>query len=236
MEKLVWVLWRGDRDAESFGRTLIEDVAPGLAAAGARHVVVSVVDEAVARGHGLRIGSMDPAKDAVVTFWLEESFRRGECEAILDAAADRVAGYLVCESRPLRTPPDRAGSPGGRVDGFHLVTCLGRRDDISYDEFIAEWQGPFRDTAIDGQDTFDYVRNEVVRALTPEAPAWSAVVEEGFPLDALDDPAVFFDAVGDADRLAAHQTGMFEAVQKFLDLTSVESHPMSRYVFESGPD
>ncbi|MDH3707756.1 MAG: EthD domain-containing protein [Acidimicrobiia bacterium] len=235
MEKLVYVLWRRSIEPDAFARDLVADVGPALVASGARFVTVSVVDEAVAAGATLRIGSMDPPKDAVVTFWLEESFRRAEAEAMLVQASADQAGYLVAESRPLRTPPERQGPPGGRTDGFHLVTCIRKRPDLSHDEFIAEWHGPFRDTAIDGQDTFDYVRNEVVRPLTPDAPDWSAVVEEGFPAGALADPAVFFDAVGDPDRLAAQQTRMFEGVQRFLDLAAVESHPMSRYVFESGP-
>lgn len=237
MEKLAYVLWRGDADQADFADGLVSRVGPGLVDAGARFVCVSVVDDAVGAGEALRIGSMDPAKDAVVTFWLEESFARAACEQIIADEAERLAGYLVVESRPLRTPAEKLpASPGGRTDGFHLVTCIRRRDDLTYDDFIAEWHGPFRDTAVDKQDTFDYVRNEIVRPLTADAPDWSAIVHEGFPTGALDDPAVFFDAVGDEERLAAHQGDMFEAVAKFLDLGAVESHPMSEYVFEVGPD
>jgi len=236
VEKLAYVLWRGDEEPGAFARELVAEVSPRLVDAGARYLVTSVVDDAVAAGAGLRIGSMDPPKDAVVTFWLEESFRRHALEVILAEASASLAGYLVVESRPLRTPADLLGAPGTATGGFHLVTCIRRRPDLGHDEFIAEWHGPFRDTAIDRQDTFDYVRNEIVRPLTADAPEWSAIVQEGFPVGALDDPAIFFDAVGDEQRLADHQTRMFEAVQRFLDLGAVESHPMSEYVFEVGPD
>ena len=236
MEKLVYVLWRGDRDAVDVPGNLHEVTAPALMEAGARFVKMSVVDDAVAAGAALRIGSQPADKDAVVSFWLEESIQRFECEAIIAAAADTFAGYLVTESRPLRTPSVYLHGLGERTDGFHLVTCIRGREDLSQDEFIAQWHGPFRDTAIDGQNTWDYVRNEIVRPLTPDAPEWSAIVEEGFPIEALDDPAVFFDAVGDEDRLATQQNRMFEMVQTFLDLTAVDSHPMSEYVFEVGPD
>ena len=60
-----------------------------------------------------------------------------------------------------------------------------------------------RDTAIETQSTFGYVRNEIVRALTPDAPRWHAIVEENFPLGALTDPAVFYDAAGDPAKLRA---------------------------------
>jgi hypothetical protein len=235
MEKLVYVLWRGERDAIDVPGQLHEVTGPALVEAGARFVKVAVVDDTVAAGEALRIGSRPADKDAVVSFWLEESFRRDEFEAIVGAAADRIAGYLVTESRPLRTPPDHLHGPGGRTDGFHLVTCIRRRADLTHGEFIARWHGPFRDTAIKGQNTWDYVRNEIVRPLTPGAPDWSAIIEEGFPIEALDDPAVFFDAANDAD-LADRQGAMFEMVQTFLDLTAVDSHPMSEFVFEPGPD
>jgi hypothetical protein len=75
------------------------------------------------------------------------------------------------------------------------------------------------------------VRNEIVRALTPHAPHWAALVEENFPLGALTDPAVFYDAAGDPAKLRANQERMFRAVQGFLALDRVESHPMSEYDF-----
>jgi hypothetical protein len=236
MEKLIYVLWRGDRDSVDVPGHLREVTGPALVEAGARFVKISVVDSAVAGGAALRIGSQPADKDAVISFWLEESFDRAECEAIVAAAADTIAGYLVAESRPLRTPPEYLHGSGERTDGFHLVTCIRRRADLTHDEFIDQWHGPFRDTAVAGQNTWDYVRNEIIRPLTPDAPDWSAVIEEGFPIGALDDPAVFFDAVGDESHLAAQQTRMFEMVQTFLDLTAVDSHPMSEFVFEVGPN
>ena len=235
MEKLVYALWRGDRPEATWSTDLVGRVARDLTQTGVRWLKIEVVDDDVDPGAALRIGSSPQPKDAIVSFWLEESHRRSDQEAILAAAADRIAGYLVSESRPLRTPSSMRHT-GGRTDGFHLVTCLRRRDDLTHEQFIDAWHGPFREVAIDGQNTFDYVRNEIVRPLTPDAPDWSAIVEEGFPAAALTDPAVFFDAVGDPERLTKQQTMMFEAVMEFLDLGSVESHPMSEYLFEPRPD
>ena len=99
-------------------------------------------------------------------------------------------------------------------------------------DYLHLWYTLQRDMAMETQSTFGYVRNEVVRAVTPEAPAWDAIVEENFPIGALDDPAVFYDAVGDPEKLAQNQKRMFEAVQQFIELSRIESHPMSEYVFE----
>ena len=48
---------------------------------------------------------------------------------------------------------------------------------------------------------------------------------------ALGDPAVFYDAVGDPERLRRNQERMFRAVQQFIALDRIESHPMSEYDF-----
>jgi len=56
-------------------------------------------------------------------------------------------------------------------------------------------------------------------------------VEENFPLGALTDPAVFYDAVGDPAQLRSNQERMLRAVESFLALDRIESHPMSEYDF-----
>ena len=230
MEKLAYVVWKQGSEAdERFGRRLLEEVAPRLRSlsSGLR---ISVVDDDVAAGAKLRLGKRDPPKAGLVSFWLEQSQERAASEALLRTACGHIAGYLVVESRPLVNRTQRAPA-GTRTPGFSLVTCIEAKDGLSHDEFIRLWYTVQRDTAIETQSTFGYVRNEVVRALTQDAPRWAAIVEENFPLGALDDPAVFYDAVGDPAKLRANQQRMFRAVQGFLALERVESHPMSEYDF-----
>ena len=230
MEKLAYVIWKraGEADAR-FAQRMLEEVAPRLRTL-AETLRISLVDGDVAAGAKLRLGGQRPAKSGLASFWLEQSQERAGQEALLRAACERIAGYLVVESRPLVNRTQRAPS-GGRTPGFSLVTCIEAKDGLSHDEFIRLWYEVQRDTALETQSTFGYVRNEVVRALTPDAPRWAAIVEENFPLGALDDPALFYDAVGDRAKLRAHQERMFRAVQGFLALDRVESHPMSEYDF-----
>jgi hypothetical protein len=98
------------------------------------------------------------------------------------------------------------------------------------------WLNSHTQIAIDTQDTFLYVQNVVTRVLTDGATPWDAIVEEGFPAAAMTDPQVFFDAVGDDERLAKHQQEMLESVQRFLDLAAIEVIPTSRYVTHSPID
>jgi hypothetical protein len=237
MEKLAYVLWkRGDEADEVFKRRLLEETAPRLLAlpAAPLRLRISVADDDVAAGKRLRLGRMDPPKAAFVSFWMEQAQERGGVERVLSGTCGRFAGYLVVESRPLVNRTARAGA---RTPGFALVSCIEPKDGLAYDEFLRLWHEQQRACAIETQATFGYVRNEIVRALTPDAPGlpplprWAAIVEENFPLAALSDPAAFYDAVGDPAKLKRNLARMLDTCQGFLAQERVESHPMSEYVF-----
>ena len=232
MEKLVYACFRRpDEPDEALAKRMLGEVAPRLQDLGARRLKVAVVDEDVAPGAALRIGSMDPAKGALVSFWLEQSQEREALEAVLREACGSIAGYLVVESVPLPNTEHKAPL-GERTPGFNGVTCIVKRGDLSHAEFIERWYRDQRDMAIEVQSTFMYVRNEIVRPLTEGAPEWTAIVEEGFPEGAMTDPRVFYAHATSDEELRARQKTMVETVQSFLDLSKLESHPMSEYVFE----
>ena len=229
MEKLVYLGWARDGvDGDALRDELLGELAPALADGGAAGVQVSVADGVVGGEDVFAFSSEGTPKDAVVTFWLEVSADRGWAEALLAEAFSKVHGYLVCESRPI---VPAATQPGERSVGASQITCIAARPDLTHAEFIARWQGEFRRAAVECQDTIAYVRNEVVRPLTDGAPDWWAIVEESFPIEAMTNPEVFYDAVGDPDRLAANQARLFEAVGEVIDLARVDARFYSEYRF-----
>jgi hypothetical protein len=234
MEKLVYLLWkRGEEPNEAFKRRLLDEAAPRLLALEIERVRISVVDDDVAAGEKLRLGRMSPPKAGLLSFWIEQAQDRGGVERVLAGTCGGFAGYLVVESRPL---VNRAARAGARTPGFALVTCIEPADGLPYAEFLRIWHEQQRACAIETQSTFGYVRNEIVRALASNAPGgqalpkWAAIVEENFPLAALTDPAAFYDAVGDPEKLRRNLKRMIDTCRGFLAQDRVESHPMSEHV------
>jgi hypothetical protein len=223
MEKLVYLLFHEPELAGSALRqALLEKAVPALRSAGARELTLHVQDEEVAAGTPLR--RSDPPIRAMVSFWMHDSDERAACEAALRPHARRLAGYLVVESRPLVHEAPR----GRRTPGATQVTCIARKPGLHQEEFIRIWHGPHRAVAIETQSTTGYVRNEIVRALTPDAPPWAAVVEETFPIGALSDPMVFYAAKGEED-LRERMQRMLTSCQRFLDFEPMEYTHMSEY-------
>ncbi len=225
MEKLVYTL---DADASRPGAdlraALIEKAAPTLRAAGATQISVNVEDEEVSAGAGVKIARAEPSMRAMVSFWLDSADDRGPCEEALSPHAAGLAGYLVAESRPLLHHPP----VGQRAAGANLVTCINRLPGLGDEAFIDLWNNEHRKVALETQSTTAYVRNAVVRGLTPGAPVRDGIVEETFPMEALTNPHVWYDCDNEEEyqrRLAR----MMDSVNAFLDLQCLVSTPMSEY-------
>lgn len=225
MEKLVYTLSASaERSGTDLRRALIDSVAPAVRAAGGSALRVNVADEHVAMGTKVTIARSDPPMRAQFSFWLENADDRIDAEAALSAECDRLAGYLVAESRPvIHTPPI-----GERAPGANLVTCITRIKDLPDETFFECWNVEHRRVAVETQSTFAYIRNAVVRPLTREAPPYDGIVEESFPIEALTDPLVWYDCA-DNEELGRRVKRMTDSVRAFLDLSVIESTPMSEY-------
>lgn len=229
VEKLVYVLWRrGDVAPEAFAEAMLGPVCERFLSLGVRGLTLNRVDASVEHALPARRTRLDPPPDATINFWLDAADQRGPYEAALDAVCVRSAGYWVVESVPLVNTTQRA-APGERTPGVNMIALLERPDWIAWDDWIDRWHGPHRAVALETQSTFHYVRNVVVRALTPGAPLWAGIVEEGFPADAVTDPMKWYAAGGSQQVLQRNLQRMVESCKAFLDLDRVESHPMAEY-------
>jgi len=230
MEKLVYVAWRPPGvPAEAFRDDLVGECGRRLVDLGAHKLAVSVADEHTRYAQASVITHLDPPIAAVVSLWLDTHLDRGACEEVLAAATSRLAGYLVLESVPLVNTSQRAPL-GERTPGINTIAFIEKPDRLRYDEWLELWQGSHTRVAIETQSTFLYIQNAVVRPLTAAAPPWVAIVEEGFPREALSDQKVFY-AAGDSDAvLEANRGRMIESCRRFIDFERLESHVFSQYV------
>lgn len=229
MEKLVYVVWKkADVTPAEFKESMLGSVAERLLGLGVAKLSLNVADEHVEYAASMRLTRFDPPPAATVSFWLDCADDRAPHEEALAAAGDRIAGYLVVESVPLRNTTHTAAL-GERVPGTNMVALIERPEHIPYEEWIAHWHGHHKRVALETQCTYLYIRNVVVRALTPDAPPWAGIVEEGFPTEAVTDPMLWYCADGSQEKLERNFGAMMESVGAFLDISRVESHPMSEY-------
>lgn len=185
---------------------------------GASRIQVNVVDGSLGRPHGIELaaGSLDVG--AMLSYWVPAAGEHGIHADLLPSVGTEDGGwygYLVAESVQLSGPPPPAD--GSRSSGFTQIVPLSVPVGISWAEWRRRWQGGHTPVAIETQSSFRYVQNLVVRPLDAGVPAFAAVVEESFPLAAASDPAVFYDAEGDPDRLAANSRRMLESCAAFID-------------------
>jgi len=235
MEKICYVIWKpANRDDVGFRDDLVGETSRRiLATPGVRGLSVLCPDETTDALGPARITQLEEPPCGMISVWVDlaDALDRAPIEAEIARATARHAGYLVVESVPLLNTTHTA-KPGERTPGTTLMTCLIPRAGMAYDDFLEHWQVVQRQVAMETQCTYRYVRNVVVRALTPEAPPWVGIVEEGFPTEAVTDPMLWYDAHGSQEKLEQNRGRMIESVSAFLDLTRIESHPTSEYVLE----
>ena len=228
MEKLVYLSWRKPGLAiEDYRRQLIEDAAPRLFAAGAKRLELQLSDLLGTLPKPMLLMGEGATLSAAVSLWLDCYDARAEIEAVLHAESERLDGYLVTESVPQpcadRDWPDGACSPG--VTHF---TWFEKPAAISDEDFFRAWHELHTPFSFELHPRrWSYVRNSVLRALTPGSRPIRAIVAERFRTQ-LDytDPRLLFGSKEALARSAAE-------VARYADPTRMHSVPLSEFILRS---
>lgn len=231
MEKVIYVLWRDPVETpDAYAQRLRLSLAAGLLDAGARGLKINVADTAVEPAAGLRQMHVLPQADAFINVWVDSAIasQRQPFDAVIAAHSLRYAAYLVSESQPLRNRR-RQPQPGERTEGFAQMALLRRPEKLGYEEWLDIWHNSHTAVAVETQSNFEYIQNLVVRRLTPDGPAYDAIVEECFPAAAMTDPYVFFDAEGDEAKFQHNLKRMMDSVARFIDMERLDVVPTSQY-------
>lgn len=235
MEKLVYVVWKDGAEPDAaFNERLLGPVRARLGDAGVQRLQINVVDATVAPGAHLRQQNVRPAPAGLVSFWLNSSHVRLPPESILQEATARIAGYAVTESTVL--PIAEAATDGARTRGFSQLAFITQPPRLPYEGWREIWLRDQTPVAVETQSNFYYCQHIVNRILTPGAPVWHAIVEECFPIEALTDSQVFFDAVGQPEKFAANLKRMMDNVARFIDTDKIDVILTSQFRFGGWAD
>jgi hypothetical protein len=232
MEKILYVLWRqASVDRETFSKKLRTEISDQLLDLGVHGLQVNVNDDAVGAGEGICHVHTRPQMEGLLHVWVDCSIPRFRkpVDDIVAKAGGRWEAYLTTEAYPLldANPPQ----PGARFNGWAQIGFGRRREGMGYPEWIREWQR-HTEVALTCQTIWCYQQNEIVRPLTPNAPVYSAMVEESFPMEALTDPKVFFGAPGDEKKYQENFKAMMDSASAFAEMSAVDIFPTSKYVIK----
>ncbi len=238
----MYVMW-GDGSPEQgdgLRDRLLDEVAPMLFAAGARALTVDVHDAAAAQAPPpMPTPEGEEILAAIVSVWIDAYDRRTPFEQALGALGHRVAGYLVVESvyddyGTTQWSGPRDWPDGERSPGVLTVALIHRPPGLSYESWIEAWHGTQSPLSAELQPRIRYVRNEVVRPVTADAPEVHGIVEEAWAsAEVVADPMLFFNSGGDPDVMGANVQKMLESVNACLDLSRFRTSTMSEYLVRS---
>jgi hypothetical protein len=237
MEKLSYALWRGPDDPLApVERALLDDVGPKLVDAGAHGVRVLIEEP---KGSILRVGAQAETGNllcAAVSIWLDSLDERGPLEALLrdGTPAAEVHGWLVTESVPKAYGDARTWPDGERSPGLSMTTVFDKKPGLSDDDFYRIWHGEHTPLTFDIHPFWLYVRNAVVRPVTPNAPVIRCFVYEATPtVDDMLDFHRLFGSGGDNDKLRENITRVNNHMATFAETAGLQTTPMAEYILKT---
>ncbi len=239
MEKLVYLFWeRPSRSPDGLRAQFVENLGPQLLSLSPRGLQIDVDDADAQTPTMVPVPGDELPVRASVSLWLDAHDWRVPYEDVLRSAGVRRAGYLVTESlycdyggnshAPARDWPDGTRSPG-----IVTLTVFDKPAGIDDDTFYGHWYGHQSPMSEAMQPRARYVRNAVVRAVTPGAPRYRAIVEEAWPsVGHLTNLHTFFGASSN-EELGENARVMLDSTKLLYDPATMRNYTLSEYILKS---
>ncbi len=129
---------------------------------------------------------------------------------------------------PVRNWPDGTRSPG-----IVTLTVFDKPAGVDDDTFYGHWYGHQSPMSEAMQPRARYVRNAVVRAVTPGAAPYRAIVEEAWPSVAhLTNLHTFFGAASN-EELTENVRVMLDSTKLLYDAATMRNYTLSEYILKS---
>jgi len=228
MEKLVHLLrTRPSAERGQLGNDLRAAV-PALTGLGCSGISLHVADDTIGIAGPMPCPDGELPLRAAVSVWVDAHDLVDPTE-VLAPLAERCDGYLVTESvwseYGQRRGEPRDWAPGERTPGPVTVAVVSRNPSLGEQAFRELWYGRQSPMSEAVQPRLRYVRNSVVRPITPAAPALDGIVMESWPSEEVVDDIVAFHN-GDLENL----TVMMDSVGRAFDMESLRSVAMAEYL------
>ena len=202
MEKLVYGLWRRpDQDIDPIRTALLERVAP-VAARPRRAGAPGVRRGAGGQGvPGRRQPRRQPAGRLRVALDRQLRQPRARTRRPWPQVDAQTYGWIVAESEALAYGDNRTWPDGEQSPGLSITTFFDKKEGLSDEDFYRIWHGEHTPLSFEIHPLWLYVRNQVLRSLTPGAPPVRGIVYEAVPTDKhLLDFNLFFGGVRGAEQ------------------------------------
>lgn len=225
----MYILWRpADQPFSAFRSVLFDDLAPQLLSRSPQRLTVIVKAPEIKTITLINRPREDGSTVAALISATVETREEAKAFAdIIEPLVAFVAGYEVAKTVPLdyeRTWPDGEPSPG-----IQQVTFLQQRDEITYEDFRDYWFCSHTPFALDIHPLWRYERNEVVEAITENAPEYNGIVElHLYEVEDLTDLNRFF-----GGNFIINALRIDFDVSHFINMNTIEVTAMNEYILKS---
>lgn len=223
----IYVLWRAaDEPVASFQEMIFDDIVPVIRNR-VRKLTVMISEPDIKSITLSTVPREDGATIAAIISVMTGN--RKTAEALIDIFKPKIhffAGYEVLRAIPVNYEkdwPDGDASPG-----IKQMTLLQKRKDLAYEEFKDYWFCSHTPLALDINPIWRYERNEVVKAMTADAPPYNGIVGLHFQSDEdLTDLNRFF-----GGNFLVNSLRIGVDVYNFIDMKSIEVIAMTEYIIK----
>jgi hypothetical protein len=238
LEKIIYILW-GPKGQSPVNRRdiLLNECGPKLLEKGAIKLSMNI-DDPYSTVKSPAPFHMGEPIIAQISIWTDNMNNLPVFEEIISTAGFRYAGYLVIESVYTDYGGNRHAEPrdwpdGERSPGVIAITLLERPKRLPYKEWIRRWHGTQSPVSESMQPRQRYVRNVVVRPVTPDAPGYEGIVEEAWPSPKHITNLYLFYCADNLWQLVKNMTIMLWSVTRCLNLHRIRTTTMSEYFIKT---
>lgn len=224
----IYVLWRADgQSIELFQKTVFDVILPQIKDR-VELLSIMVADQNIISPSLIKRKRDDGSQmSAIISVFTENPETAEELVDIIKPEVHFMAGYKTLQAIPRDY--NKNWEDGQASPGVKQVTLLQKRTDLEYDEFKDYWFCSHTPLALDINPIWRYERNEVLNAITPDAPPYNGIV------------GLHFEFENDITNLNRFFGGNFLVnsiligidVFNFIDMNEIEVTAMTEYIIRS---